>query len=166
MNLPVLIRVGVERLAGTSARLTTLLCLALAVSAAAQAAGCEPAQCEQGVQVKVTPVWMDDESSPAAGRFLWAYTVRFDNQLEEPVTVLSRYWLATDSAGKQQVYSGEGVRGEQPVIHPGQRFEYSSWVPLATASGTMEGAFKLRTRAARDFGVRVPRVELRTPAAP
>lgn len=72
---------------------------------------------------------------------MWAYHVRIENNGGETVMLLTRYWVITDSVGNIQEVRGDGVVGEQPVLEPGQSFEYTSGTPLTTPSGIMVGEY-------------------------
>jgi len=98
----------------------------------------------EGIHVAVTPMFLEDESEPDAGKYLWAYTIRIENRGTETVQLVSRYWHITDSAGRVQEVRGPGVVGAQPVLAPGESFEYTSGCPLPTASGIMTGRYQMR----------------------
>ena len=91
------------------------------------------------IEVTVKPFYLEDQSSPREGHFVWAYWVRIENQGLEPVRLRNRYWKITDSLGRMQEVRGPGVVGEQPRLGPGEVFEYTSGTPLSTASGIMVG---------------------------
>jgi ApaG protein len=95
------------------------------------------------IRVRVAPEYLSDESSPQDRKFLFAYRVSIRNERDEPVRLVSRLWTIIDSEGESNVVRGEGVVGQQPLIRPGETFEYSSMCPLTTAWGTMEGAYTL-----------------------
>ena len=87
------------------------------------------------IEVKVTPQFMADKSSPDNSYFFWAYTIQLINRGRETVQLKTRHWRITDAFGRLQEVRGAGVVGEQPVLKPGQDFEYTSGVPLPTPSG-------------------------------
>ena len=89
------------------------------------------------IHVSVIPQYLPDQSAPEDGRYVWAYTVRIENQGTETVQLRTRYWRITDALGTSHEVRGEGVVGEQPVLNPGEAFEYPSGTPLATPSGMM-----------------------------
>lgn len=97
-----------------------------------------------GVRVSVTPSYLPEHSDPLERRFVFAYRIRIVNQSERWVKLLSRRWVIVDSHGESQEFTGEGVIGAQPELEPGQSFEYSSYCPLATPWGTMEGEYTMR----------------------
>lgn len=93
------------------------------------------------VVVAVTPQYLPEESEPDQGRFLFAYTVRITNQGRHPAQVISRHWVITDGEQNVQEVRGLGVVGQQPLLGPGETFEYTSGCPLPTPIGTMQGTF-------------------------
>ena len=97
----------------------------------------------RGIQVSVTAVYLEDQSDPDAGSWAWAYQVRIKNGGREAVQLLRRTWHITDARGRMQVVQGDGVVGEQPVLEPGETFEYTSGTPLETPSGIMVGAYHM-----------------------
>jgi ApaG protein len=119
----------------------------------------------RGVRVLVTPRFVPEQSDVGRGRFLWAYTVRLENTGEERVQLLTRHWVITDGLGRVEEVRGPGVVGEQPVLEPGQSFEYTSGCPLATESGVMEGSYGMRTAAGERFDAVIPPFSLHMPGA-
>jgi ApaG protein len=93
------------------------------------------------IAITVEPYYLDDESEPGNHRYVWAYKVTIENLGNETVQIKSRYWRITDASGRVQEVRGEGVVGEQPVLAPGERFEYTSGTPLTTPSGIMMGRY-------------------------
>jgi len=91
--------------------------------------------------VTVKPEFVPEQSDPGERRFAFAYTVRIHNTGARPVQVISRHWIITDGDGRTQEVRGLGVVGRQPLIAPGQTFEYTSGCPLATPVGTMQGSY-------------------------
>lgn len=91
--------------------------------------------------VSVAPRFMPEQSDPAEQQYVFAYTVRITNTGHRPVQVISRHWIITD--GNQQVHEvrGLGVVGQQPLLAPGETFEYTSGCPLPTPVGTMRGSY-------------------------
>ena len=87
------------------------------------------------ILVTVKPFFLDDQSSPRENRFVWAYQVRIENKGPVTVQLRRRHWRITDSLGRTQEVRGDGVVGEQPVLQPGESFEYTSGTPLTTPSG-------------------------------
>jgi ApaG protein len=116
-----------------------------------------------GVFVQVDPNFLDDQSDPDENRFVWAYTVVIENRSAEPVQLLEREWRITDSRNRTEIVRGAGVVGEQPVIAPGGRFEYTSGAPLQTASGFMSGAYTMARLSGERFHAVIPAFALDSP---
>lgn len=109
------------------------------------------------IEVVVEPSFLPERSSPEDGRFFWAYTVAIVNAGTETVQLKARHWIITDGTGRNQEVHGEGVVGEQPVLEPGERFEYTSGVPLQTPSGFMSGSYQMETEDGEPFDIDIPR---------
>ena len=112
------------------------------------------------IEVKATPRFMPERSSPENGYFFWAYTIMLTNLGEETVQLKTRHWRITDAHGRLQEVRGAGVVGEQPVLKPGQHFEYTSGVPLHTPSGFMVGTYGMVTEAGASFDIDIPAFSL------
>jgi len=117
----------------------------------------------RSIKVTVEPFYLEDQSSPTEDHYVWAYHVRIENCGRETVQLRSRYWRITDNRGQVQEVRGPGVVGEQPVLGPGESFEYTSASPLPTPSGIMVGAYHMETRGGESFAVRVPAFSLDSP---
>ena len=120
-------------------------------------------QVTRGIRVSVIPRYLDDQSDPDEPRYVWAYTVRINNESQTAVRLRTRYWRITDSRGLTDIVAGDGVVGEQPVIRPGEGFEYTSGAPLATPSGLMVGAYGMETPDGEIFDVDIPAFSLDSP---
>ncbi|WP_305984380.1 Co2+/Mg2+ efflux protein ApaG [Roseibium sp. MMSF_3544] len=118
-----------------------------------------------GIEVSVEPFYLDDESKPEESEFIWAYMVEIHNGGQEPVQLKTRYWQITDGLGRQEEVSGDGVVGEQPVIEPGETFEYSSHCPLSTDNGIMAGSYAMERPDGTRFNVVIPAFSLDLPDA-
>jgi ApaG protein len=118
-----------------------------------------------GIEVTVTPHYLEDRSSPAKGVYFWAYTIEIINRGSEKVQLRTRHWRITDARGRLKEVRGPGVVGEEPVIAPGQSFEYTSGVPLETPSGFMVGSYGMETAAGERFDVDIPAFSLDSPSA-
>ncbi len=116
-----------------------------------------------GVRVRVMPAFLEDQSDPETGRYLWSYTVTIENEGRETIQLLSRYWHITDAIGRIQEVRGAGVVGAQPLIEPGQAFEYTSGCPLPTASGAMSGRYQMRSASGENFEAEIPAFLLESP---
>ena len=120
----------------------------------------------RSIRVTVEPHYLEDQSSPADGHFVWAYRVRIENQGGETVQLRRRHWRITDGMGRIQEVRGPGVVGEQPVLAPGQAFEYTSGTPLSTPSGIMVGTYQMETGSGEHFDVDIPAFSLDSPHQP
>lgn len=116
-----------------------------------------------GVSVTVMPVYIDERSNPAASQYFWAYRVAIENNAQQKLQLLTRYWHITDSNGHVEEVSGDGVIGEQPVIKPGENFSYTSGCPLATSSGIMVGYYMMQNEAGEMLKVDIPAFPLDLP---
>ncbi|MGH6960246.1 MAG: Co2+/Mg2+ efflux protein ApaG [Dongiaceae bacterium] len=123
-------------------------------------------QTTRSIIVTVKPFFLDDQSSPDESHYVWAYHVRIENRGEQTVQLRNRYWRITDSLGRIQEVRGAGVVGEQPVLRPGETFEYTSGTPLPTPSGFMVGTYQMETDAGETFDVAVPAFSLDSPHQP
>lgn len=115
------------------------------------------------IEVVVEPSFLPERSSPEDGRFFWAYTVAIVNAGTETVQLKARHWIITDGTGRNQEVHGEGVVGEQPVLEPGERFEYTSGVPLQTPSGFLSGSYQMETEDGEPFDIDIPPFSLDSP---
>lgn len=115
------------------------------------------------IVVEVTPMFLEDDSDPDENRFVWAYQVRIENQRADAVKLMRRFWQITDAHGLVHEVSGEGVVGEQPMIAPGDAYEYTSGAPLGTPSGIMQGNYTMVAPDGRTFDVRIPAFSLDSP---
>lgn len=116
------------------------------------------------IKVTVRPMFLEEQSEPDEDHYVWAYHVTIENFGRRTVQLLNRYWRITDANGGVQEVRGPGVVGEQPVLAPGERFEYASGAPLTTPSGMMMGAYEME--GADDggrFDVAIPAFSLDSP---
>lgn len=120
-------------------------------------------QTTRGIRISVRPNYLENESDPEDGRFVWAYTVRIDNQSGETIRLKTRFWRITNASGLTEEVKGVGVVGEQPVIRPGEGYEYTSGTPLATPSGVMVGHYGMETSTGERFEVDIPAFSLDSP---
>jgi len=112
------------------------------------------------IEVIVTPRFLPERSSPDNGYFFWAYTIEITNRGTQTVQLKTRHWKITDAHGRLQEVRGAGVVGEQPVIKPGESFEYTSGVPLPTPSGFMLGTYSMETPNGENFDIEIPAFSL------
>jgi ApaG protein len=117
----------------------------------------------QGIKVRVRPQYLEGQSRPEDGHYVWAYTITIENHSPMTVTLRTRYWKITDALGRVQEVRGEGVVGEQPRLEPGDSFEYTSGCPLATSSGIMVGAYQMQRDDGSFFNADIPAFSLDSP---
>ena len=115
------------------------------------------------IKVSVDPTYLEEQSSPSDDHYVWAYHVRIENSGEATVQLLNRHWRITDARGRMQEVKGRGVVGEQPVLKPGESFEYTSGVPLSTPSGIMFGTYQMDDGKGHTFEVAIPAFSLDSP---
>lgn len=96
-----------------------------------------------GILVTVKSQYIPERSSVSSRQFAFAYTVTIENQGERAAQLRSRHWIISDSNGNVQEVRGDGVVGEQPMLQPGQQFEYTSWCVIATSAGMMRGTYQM-----------------------
>jgi len=118
----------------------------------------------RSIKVSVRPFYLDQHSSPAENHYVWAYHVMIENLGRETVQLINRHWRITDELGRPQEVRGPGVVGEQPVLNPGQSFEYTSSCPLTTPSGFMVGDYEMETASGERFLIRIPAFSLDAPS--
>jgi ApaG protein len=108
------------------------------------------------LQVSVKPRYLPDQSSPGQGLYFFAYTITIRNTGQVAVQLISRTWNVNDAQGHTEKVKGLGVVGQQPLLQPGEAFEYSSGTRLRTATGTMHGSFFCVAEDGEKFDVDVP----------
>jgi ApaG protein len=112
------------------------------------------------IEITVTPRFVSERSSPGNGYYFWSYTIDIANLGAETVQLKTRHWRITDALGRLQEVKGPGVVGEEPVLKPGESFEYTSGVPLPTPSGFMVGSYGMVSEAGEHFDIEVPAFSL------
>jgi ApaG protein len=117
----------------------------------------------EGIRVRVTPQYLEEESSPDDDRYVWAYTVDIVNEGSETVQLNTRHWRITDASGRTEEVRGRGVVGQTPTMAPGASFRYTSSCPLGTPSGIMVGSYRMTTPTGRSIEVAVPAFSLDSP---
>jgi ApaG protein len=117
----------------------------------------------RGIKVAVQPVFLEDQSVPDAHHFVWAYHVRIENGCSSTVQLMTRHWRITDAFGHVHEVKGDGVVGKQPVLLPGDVFEYASGTPLATPYGVMFGTYQMVSEEGEHFDVEIPAFSLDSP---
>ena len=117
----------------------------------------------RGIRIRVTPQFLEHESAPDQGRYLWAYTIDIRNEGSQSVQLQSRHWRITDALGRTQDVRGAGVVGQTPVLAPGASFRYTSGCPLPTPSGIMAGSYEMTSAEGEHFQVTIPTFSLDSP---
>ncbi|HEX8989301.1 MAG TPA: Co2+/Mg2+ efflux protein ApaG [Rhodocyclaceae bacterium] len=103
------------------------------------------------IEVQVKTQYLADQSDPDDGRHVFSYTITLKNTGTVPAQLISRHWIITDGEGSVQEVRGLGVVGHQPLLQPGESFEYTSGCALATAVGTMKGSYQLTAEDGTQF---------------
>jgi ApaG protein len=114
----------------------------------------------RGIAVSVEPTYLERESLPERSQYFRAYRVVIENQGHETVHLLSRHWMITNARGELTEVKGPGVVGEQPILKPGESFEYTSSAPLNTPSGMMGGAYQMESERGERFDIEIPTFSL------
>ncbi len=128
--------------------------------------GLNPSTATFSIDVTVEPIYLEEQSSPSENHYVWAYHIRITNEGEHPVQLINRHWEITDAMGRRQEVKGSGVVGKQPVLKPGETFEYTSGTPLTTPSGIMVGEYEMESEAGDQFMVQIPAFSLDSPHQP
>ena len=119
----------------------------------------------RGVRVRVGASHLPDQSDPEEGRWVWAYMIEIENTGSETVQLVDRHWIITDANGRVEEVQGPGVVGEQPVLQPGDSYQYTSGCPLGTDSGVMVGSYGMITGGGERFEAAIPAFSLHLPGA-
>jgi len=117
----------------------------------------------RNIEVTVSPRFMPERSSTEKSYYFWSYTIEISNRGDTKVQLKTRHWRITDGFGRLQEVRGAGVVGEEPVLEPGASFEYTSGVPLPTASGIMTGRYQMVSESGEHFEIDVPTFSLDSP---
>ena len=115
------------------------------------------------IRITVQPHFLPAESSPDEGNFVWSYHVRIENCGNQTVQLRNRHWKISDALGRIHEVRGAGVVGEEPVLNPGDAFEYTSGTPLKTPSGIMTGSYEMESQNGERFEVEIPTFSLDSP---
>lgn len=108
----------------------------------------------------VQPKYLPEQSDPGTRQWLFTYRIRISNEGAQRVQLMTRHWVIVDSTGQREEVRGPGVVGQQPKLAPGQVFEYSSFVPLRTSWGTMEGCYQFVGEDGLNFEAQIARFYL------
>lgn len=117
----------------------------------------------RGVRVTVESCYHADRSDPGRGEWFFSYRIRIANESPVTVQLLTRHWRITDSNGNVQEIRGPGVIGQQPLLAPGEAFEYTSFCPLSTSFGTMHGSYRMKLDDGSGFDAEIPPFALGEP---
>ncbi len=115
------------------------------------------------ILIRTTPCYLETESQPEQAQYRFAYTIEIENQGNESIQLLERYWIITDANTQKSEVKGPGVVGEQPHIAPGETYRYQSSVLLKTPVGFMEGSYTFQGDHGRFFDVAIPVFSLAAP---
>ncbi len=119
----------------------------------------------RGIRIQVRSFYDEERSSPRESYYFFAYQVRIINDGDEQAQLLSREWIITDGNGEMQRVQGPGVIGEQPVLAPGEAFEYTSVCPLSTPVGSMQGSYRMVLESGESFDAEIAPFSLAVPHA-
>ena len=115
------------------------------------------------VRVEVESQFAPEYSEPLHRQWRFLYTIRITNEGHERVQLMTRHWIITDAMGHVEEVEGEGVVGQQPVLAPGEAFQYTSWCSLTTSSGVMRGTYQMVTPGGEQFDVEIAPFALQEP---
>jgi len=119
----------------------------------------------RGIRVTVESEFRQDDSEPGENVYIFAYHVRISNRSDQVVQLLNRHWIITDADGHREEVRGPGVVGQQPMINPGETFTYSSFCPLRTPVGAMQGSYQMVTNNDQLFEAVIPPFTLAMPGS-
>jgi ApaG protein len=119
----------------------------------------------RGLRVRVRSMYIPERSAPLHNQYFFAYQVKISNEGAETVKLVSRQWIITDADGQVEQVQGAGVVGEQPVLGPGEAFEYTSFCPLKTPIGSMHGSYQMVTASGEAFDAEIAPFSLAVPTA-
>ena len=120
----------------------------------------------RSIRIRVEPHYLEEQSQPDDGHFVWSYEVEINNDGTEPVQLKARYWRIVDALGRTEEVRGPGVVGQTPVIPPGGSFNYTSGCPLRTPQGIMSGSYQMSDDKGALFDVMIPAFSLDSPYTP
>ena len=117
------------------------------------------------IEIKSTVSFLKNKSNPSTPLFLFSYNIEIINNSENSVQLLNRHWEITDANGLTNIVNGKGVVGLQPVITNKEKFEYTSYCPLSTEFGIMNGWYEMKDEAGLLFRIEIPTLNLFTPSS-
>ncbi|MBN8763551.1 MAG: Co2+/Mg2+ efflux protein ApaG [Thiobacillus sp. 63-78] len=115
------------------------------------------------ISITVNTAYLADQSDPASDRYVFSYTITIANSGTVAAQLISRHWIITDAENVTQEVKGLGVVGEQPLLRPGESFEYTSGTAMATPVGTMHGTYQMVADDGNKFEAEIPRFTLSMP---
>jgi ApaG protein len=115
------------------------------------------------ISISVNTTYLEDQSDPASDRYVFAYTINIANVGTVAAQLISRHWIITDAENVTQEVKGLGVVGEQPLLRPGESFEYTSGTALSTPVGTMRGSYQMAAEDGNKFEAEIPSFTLSMP---
>ena len=115
------------------------------------------------IDISVTTHYLEDQSDPASDRYVFSYTINIANVGTVAAQLISRHWIITDADNVTQEVKGLGVVGEQPLLRPGESFEYTSGTAMATPVGTMRGSYQMAAEDGNKFEAEIPQFTLSMP---
>lgn len=118
---------------------------------------------DERIEVTVQTQYVEQQSDPQSSRFAFAYTITIQNNSDRWCQLLNRHWIITDAAGQAEEVQGEGVVGQQPELHPGEGFRYTSGAILKTPVGAMHGSYEFQELDGTRFDVPIPAFSLSQP---
>lgn len=110
----------------------------------------------QGVKIDVETEYVSQKSDPQHNQYFFAYHITITNQGNETLQLLSRHWIITNANGNTEEVEGPGVIGEQPILEPGESFNYTSFCPLTTPLGSMHGTYQMISNRGEKFDAKIP----------
>jgi len=116
-----------------------------------------------GIRVSVSTTYIPNQSSPVAHRYVFAYTIRIANEGSDTAQLKTRHWVITHGNGRVEEVRGPGVVGQQPVLRPGEHFEYTSGCVLETPRGTMHGTYQMVAADGNQFDAEIAEFQLAMP---
>jgi ApaG protein len=117
----------------------------------------------RGIRVHVTSQYSAERSQPSKNQWFFLYTIEISNEGAETVQLVTRHWIITDGSGHVEEVKGPGVVGQQPVLAPGEAFEYTSGCPLTTPFGMMQGTYQMVNQDGEQFDVEIAPFQLSEP---
>jgi len=115
------------------------------------------------IKIEVQTAYLEAQSNPQNERYAFSYTITIKNIGESSNRLLTRHWIITDANGKTQEVRGDGVVGEQPLLQPGEGYQYTSGTFLGTPIGTMEGSYGMISQQGETFDAQIPTFSLAVP---